>query len=350
LRVLIIVPKNIILEDTWFRELYNFGFCFSDIGMYYGKIKEYCKITITNVQNLDMILLKMFNFVIFDELHNCTERTLEILEEHDFKYRIGLSATAERSDEGHWKFMKFFDYNVFKYSPQDALTDGILNPFRFTNIGVEMDSENMDRYTELTQEINMLLRVTRLRSNSGEKERAKARLYTIINDRKQIISNYERKFSVIQTIVTKHKKDKIIVFNNYNTQTNKCYWHLLECGIKSGIVHSGLSDTERQHALDSFAKDKINVLLTSKVLDEGYNLPSIDVGIIMAGDSTEKQTIQRMGRVLRKKNKESNLYQLYILNTVEEEYGNQRALLFRQLCNGYDEYNFMLDEQEFGWS
>jgi superfamily II DNA or RNA helicase len=37
--------------------------------------------------------------------------------------------------------MKFFDYNVFKYSPKNALDDGILNPFRFSNIGVEMDIE-----------------------------------------------------------------------------------------------------------------------------------------------------------------------------------------------------------------
>ena len=66
-KTLIVVPKNVILEDTWFKELYDNGISLRDIGVYYGKIKEYSKITITNMQNLANIPLELFDAAIFDE-------------------------------------------------------------------------------------------------------------------------------------------------------------------------------------------------------------------------------------------------------------------------------------------
>ena len=66
-KILIVVPKNVILEDTWFKELYDNGISLRDIGVYYGKIKEYGKITITNMQNLANIPLELFDAAIFDE-------------------------------------------------------------------------------------------------------------------------------------------------------------------------------------------------------------------------------------------------------------------------------------------
>ena len=62
------------------------------------------------------------------------------------------------------------------------------------------------------------------------------------------------------------------------------------------------------------------------------------LAIIMAGDSSAKQTIQRMGRVLRKKNKTSTLYQVFCINTIEQKYGDERSILFRELCSEYNGY------------
>ena len=93
-------------------------------------------------------------------------------------------------------------------------------------------------------------------------------------------------------------------------------------------------------------KDKYNILLATRAVEEGYNLPKIDTGIIMACNSTKKQTIQRLGRVLRKKDKPSNLYQIYCLGTIEEQYAKERTKFFKSLCNiyNYSEYK-LCDEQ-----
>jgi len=300
-----------------------------------------------NMQNLDNIDLKRFDMACFDECHNYGTKRLLPYMEHNFKYKMGLSATVERMDGAHLKILKAFNYNIFKYSPKQALIEDILNPFIFINIGIEMDEENFERYLVLTQELNLIMQAgggfaKLMRSNTG----LKYRMLSKMNDRKQLINNYYRKFDVVKEICLKHKNDKMLIFHQYNKQTSKTYWHLLDIGIKARVIHSGISKDKRDTTLTDYKNDKFNILLSTKVLDEGYNMPSIDCGVITAGDSSAKQTIQRLGRILRKKENPSTLYQLYVRFTIEEEYAFRRAKLFRELASDYKQYNFDIDDEK----
>ena len=116
-------------------------------------------------------------------------------------------------DDKHWTIMKHFDYNVFKYIPEEALRDGVLNPFDFTNISVDMESKDFDEYLELTQEINTIIQIggsftTIMRTGSG----LKYKMLSKMNERKMLVSNYPAKFDVLKQIIDKHRKDKIIVY------------------------------------------------------------------------------------------------------------------------------------------
>lgn len=340
-KVLIVVPKNVIMETGWYKELYDAGIPLQNIGVFYGNIKEYAPVTITNMQNLENVALQIFNFVIFDELHNYGTKRLLPFVAYPFKYKLGLTATIARMDNSHYKIYKIFDYNIFKYSSQDALQEEVLNPFFFYNVGVVMSPDDYEEYDSKTQEINMILRAgggyNRIMKS---KSPLKLTMLGKMNERKDLVNNYPLKFDVVRQIVKKHKKDKVIIFNQFNKQTNNLYWELLDIGINARIIHSQIPKDIRDKTLIDFRNDKFNVLLTSKVLDEGYNLPKLDVAIIMAGDSSPKQTIQRMGRVLRKKDKESVLYQVYCMQTIEEDYGSKRADLFEQLSLDYKEITF----------
>lgn len=344
--VLIVVPKNVILEDTWFRELYNNGISLTQVGVFYGNIKEISKVTITNMQNLDRINLDIFDMIILDECHNYgTKRLLPYIRK-EFKYKIGLSATLERMDDAHYKILKIFNYNVFKYTPKQALNEGVLNPFNFYNVAVEMDEETRDRYDTLTQEINSIMMSGGgfkkiMRSSTG----LKLRMLSKMTERKELVNNYNRKFDIVKIICDKHRADKIIVFNEYNEQTSRSYWYLLDIGVRACIVHSTMPKEKREQNMIDFRNDRFSVILASRVLDEGYNLPKIDTAIIAAGNSTAKQTIQRMGRVLRRKKHHSNLFQVYCLETVEEQYALERAKMFKELCSNHKEYVYRLDEE-----
>lgn len=346
-KVLIVVPKNVILEDGWYRELYNAGVSLVDIGVYYGAVKEYAKITITNMQNIENIDFKMFDFVIWDEVHNyATDRMLEFLKA-DVKYKLGLSATLERIDKKHYKILEAFEYNLFEYGAKEALQDGVLNPFDFYNIGVEMDEETYDQYETLTQNINAMIKVGGgyskiMRSSSA----LKLKMLGLLNQRKRLVNNYPRKMDVVKKLCEKYKDDKFIIFQEYNKQTSSSYWYLLDVGVRACVVHSGIPTAKREQNLMDFKKGKYNVILASKVLDEGWNVPSVDTAIIVAGNSTSRQTIQRMGRVLRRKSKHSKLFQVYCRFTIEEEYSENRAKLFRELCSKYNSFEYNLEDEE----
>src|SRR6056297_362208 len=46
-RILVVVPKNVILETGWYKEFVDAGIPIQKIGVYYGDVKEYAQITIT---------------------------------------------------------------------------------------------------------------------------------------------------------------------------------------------------------------------------------------------------------------------------------------------------------------
>lgn len=341
--ILIVVPKNVILEKMWFPELMKHGFSMKDVGIFYGSTKECCKITITNMQNVTSLPLDLFDMIVLDECHNyATQRLFRILK-HNFRFKLGLSATLERMDKQHWEMLSYFNYHVFKYTPKEALDDGILNQFIFYNIGVNMTPDDYDEYLELTQKLNACI----LQGGSFHRIMngkagipLKMQMMKLMGERKQMVLNYYLKFEILKKVVHKHINNKILVFNEYNKQTTKCYWALLEDGIKARILHSEVPKDDREQVLNDYSNNKFNILLSTKILDEGYNLPSIDVGIIMAGNSTAKQTIQRLGRVLRKKEQMSSLYQIYVKATMEEDQAKERSKTFKDLCSEYKEYYF----------
>lgn len=347
LKVLVVVPKNVILETGWYRELYNNGIPLQKIGVYYGGTKEPNQFTLTNMQNLAKVPdIKQYDMIILDEVHNyCTSRLFPYVQ-LPFKYKLALSATIERIDNAHKKLIEIFNHNVFMYTAQEALNDGILNPFRFVDIGVEMDSPTFFQYNDLTEQINLIMTQGGGFSKIMKSENAlKFKMLGLMTERKQLVNNYERKFDVVKKICLKHKDDKILVFSQFNEQTNKFYWALLDLGLNPKVMHSNISKEKRDQTLTDYKLNKFNILLASKVLDEGFNLPSIDVGIITAGDSTEKQTIQRMGRILRKKDKLSSLYQIYCIDTIEQQYAEERGKLFKELASDYKELYYRLNQE-----
>ena len=173
------------------------------------------------MQNLDNIDMDRFQFLVFDELHNYfTTRLMEYVK-RKVKYKMGLSATIEKSDGSHWKVIQIFNYNVFKYGAKEALNDDVLNPFNYTNILVDVDSESMDRYDELTQEINLIFQVGKgFNAIMRRNDPLKYKMLSKMNDRKQLVNNYYRKFDVLKEICVRHRNDKVIVFNQFNKQWN----------------------------------------------------------------------------------------------------------------------------------
>ena len=71
--------------------------------------------------------------------------------------------------------------------------------------------------------------------------------------------------------------------------------------------------------LEGFAQGRYPVLVANRVLDEGVDLPAVKTAIVLGGLSSQRQAIQRLGRVLRKGSgrRRATLYEIVVDNTRE---------------------------------
>ncbi len=67
-------------------------------------------------------------------------------------------------------------------------------------------------------------------------------------------------------------------------------------------------------------------MVTSKVLNEGVDVPEASVAIVVSGSASQREHIQRLGRVLRKGSggKQAVLYELITRGTHEEGMSQRR--------------------------
>lgn len=336
-RILIVVPKLVILNG-WLKELYPF-FDITDIAYFNGEMKEYSKITLTTTASLSNIVLDLFDVIIADEAHNFySKRLLGILALEHWKYKLALSATLYSKNFNHLKLEKLFNFNKYKYGIKEALDDGVLNKFEWYNHEVELDDITKAEYTNLAVDIKQTLGSCGgfdgyIRLPQTDPRRAK--LNKLFDLRNKLIFNYENKFNSLIEICKENINRKIIIFNQYNLIGTKILSTLRTLGIDARIVNSQIDEREKQKRIKDYNDDKFNVLITTKMFDEGYNLPSIDTAIIFSGDSTARQTTQRVGRVLRLKDYNSKIYQIYCKDTFESKSADSRTEMFKPLAEKF---------------
>ena len=125
---------------------------------------------------------------------------------------------------------------------------------------------------------------------------------------------------MVDRLLQRHQKQRIIIFTNDNlTAYRISSLFLIPC-----ITHQ-TKIKERRVLLSQFNEGTLPVLVTSRVLNEGVDLPSAAVAIVMSGTSTVREHVQRLGRILRpSEGKMAVLYELVAKDTTEEMTSKRR--------------------------
>jgi len=75
---------------------------------------------------------------------------------------------------------------------------------------------------------------------------------------------------------------------------------------------------ERSTMIERFRSGETPVLVSSQVLDEGFDVPDADVAIVVGGTGSQRRYIQRIGRVLRPRaGKRAVVYELAVHASAE---------------------------------
>ncbi len=111
----------------------------------------------------------------------------------------------------------------------------------------------------------------------------------------------------------RHRADRALLF----TQDNATCYAVSRRFLIPAITHQ-TKIRERSEILERFGEGSYGAVVTSKVLNEGVDIPAANVAIVISGSGSVREHVQRLGRILRKRDgKRALLYELYTADTSE---------------------------------
>lgn len=246
---------------------------------------------------------KIDQMIIGDECHNLgTERLVAALP-GTVKYRLGLSATPIRQydDQGSLAIKDYFGDTVYSFDIGKAI--GVcLVPYNYFIHVCWLDDEEANAVAEITRKIRSLLG----RCNEGEETLESEEVKMLKIKRARIIEAAKSKIAQLHNVLRKlaHAEKIRSIFFCTSKQKEQI------CAVQDILVESGLrfrrvtqAESADRYTLETiicdFRSGKIDALVAKKVLDEGANIPEVENAFFLGSSTTEREWIQRRGRVLR---------------------------------------------------
>ncbi|NRB39229.1 MAG: DEAD/DEAH box helicase [Pseudomonadales bacterium] len=303
------------------------------IGVYGGGSKELKPITVITYDSAVIMMEYIgakFELIIFDECHHLPGAVnRQAAELSPAPYRLGLTATPERNDNGEQLLYQLIGPEVYRRDIKD-FGSGVLADYDTQVIDVPMNTEERIAYQQNRQQYLDFVRSNRINFSSPYGWSNFLRCCATAKDGRQVLQAYRKqkdiaasssaKFDKIWQLIQQHSGERIIIF----TALNKLAYAIGERFLLPVITHNTKA-AERKAYLDNFRQGQYTVLVTSKVLNEGIDVPEASVGIIVSGSGSVREHVQRLGRILRPcANKKAVLYELISAGSSEMNISERR--------------------------
>ncbi|MDI6886559.1 MAG: DEAD/DEAH box helicase family protein [archaeon] len=320
---LVVVP-TLELVKQWTHELEDkFGI---GIGTYSGEGHILKPITVATYDTAYLRAEELGNrflFLLFDEVHHLpSPGYANIAEMFIAPYRLGLTATYEREDGRHNDLERLVGGKVYEIGI-DKLRGTHLAEYTTRKIVTDLTEDEREEYekhyaifADFLKEKHLILRSPKdfrlLVMRSGRDPKAREALLAR-NRARHIALNSQSKLQALSEIVENHFGDRMIIF----TEHNSLVYAISREFLIPAITHTTPKE-ERAEILDNFQTGKYTSIVTSKVLEEGIDVPEASVGVILSGSGSKREYKQRLGRILRKKEgKLAILYEIVSKGTTE---------------------------------
>ena len=327
---LIVVPTLDLMEQWVSRLESAFGMA---IGMLGGGTRELGDITVSTYESA---LLTMefhgnrFGFLIVDECHHLPGATYQQLARMCLApFRLGLTATPERDDGGETVLEEILGPICYRRDI-DELEGDVLSPYRTIRLEVDLDADEMAAYRAHRETYVAFLR--RHRINMGNRN-GWNRFLTLCGRQpegreafdaylaqKRIARTSRAKYRLLWELIKRHAGERMLIF----TADNATAYAIGTRFVLPVLTHH-TKVTERRAFLEAFRDGRYPVLVTSRVLNEGVDVPHASVGVVVSGSGSIREHVQRLGRILRPvAGKKAVLYELVSAQTSESHTSERR--------------------------
>ena len=258
----------------------------NEFGKIYGGLKEIDKSMIfASIQSLrncyNEFKPSFFDYIIVDEFHHSmSDSYLKTLSYFNPKFLLGLTATPKRMDGKD--ILSLCDYNVVdEIGIKEALEEDLIVPFHY--FGVNDYMINYDNIPYKNGKYNEKILLQNL----------------LLNTRTDYIVEKINKFGFDGDKLSAVAFCQNIehAFFMKEEFTNK--------GYKSAVITANTSSNDRVKILEKFKNKKIEILCVVDILNEGIDIPTINLLLFLRPTMSSTIFIQQIGRGLRKaKNKD----------------------------------------------
>jgi len=325
-----IVLPTIDLMNQWYDLLTdNFGIA---VGVLGGGMHEIKDVTVSTYDSAYIYMDRYgdkFKFLIFDEIHHLPAPKYSIIPEMSVApYRLGLTATYERLDGQEIILERLIGKEITATTIKE-LRGKHLAEFEVIRVRVELTPEEKKTYERLKENVSRFIKESKLPLYGKNLDKffkksvfdpsARRALFSN-NIAKKISLSSINKIEILEALIKRHFKDKVIIFSELNEVT----YEISRRFLVPALTHE-IKTVERKRILDKFKKGEYRIIAASKVLNEGVDVPDANVGIILSGSGSSREQIQRLGRILRKKEgKKAVLYEIVTKGTIESSLSRRR--------------------------
>lgn len=293
-------------------------------------------------------LTKFFDnyLLVGDEVHWLGAPSLQNALNPEANFRLGLSATPDRhfDDEGTSALRQYFgEESVYTFDLKSALewenedgTVGVLAPYYYFPVFVELTPEEDEKYSKMTRMLG-ILQAKKVKTAKDYQDIESLRIR-----RADIAKSAENKLPALQNLLVELGSDlqQCLIYCATFNQMDAAMAIARQTGIDTSSRITGLEAaskseyfkgrSQREHILSSFAAGRHGVLFAIDCLDEGVDVPSAETGIILASSGNPKEFIQRRGRLMRRSpetGKESaKIYDMVVLQAKNNTPENLRRI------------------------
>lgn len=311
----LIITTNISAVHQWIDELLDKTNLTRDkIAEYSGESKTIKQVTVATYQVLtwrpdkegpyphfSIFHERPWGLIIYDEVHMLPAPVFRVVADLQAVRRVGLTATLVREDGCEGYVFSLVGPKRYDVPWKELERDRWIATAECVEVRIDLPA-----YQEIDYAV------------AGTREKHK------------IASMNPEKLPVVSQIIKKFPDDKILVIGQYLQQLDEIVKDL-GCPIITGKTPT----VERDRIYNDFREGKIRVLVVSKVANFAIDLPDASLAIQVSGTfGSRQEEAQRLGRILRPKERKSRFFTLITRNTVEEEFGSNRQKFLAE--QGYE--------------
>lgn len=273
-------------------------------------------ITITTIQTLNRLsekdlemLSTKFGLIIQDEMHHCPASSYSISLAFQAKYRLGLTATPERSD-GLGHVMTLY-YGDFAYKYKNKVNDKDILPVKVIPVTAPVyfdpicTQQTNGKWLIATDEDLKAGESTVLKKNQSRISNINLNYkpdLAYANIDNAVIQNEDLQRDVVKRITEEHKQGhSVVVFFSQKAHV-KLFYDLLKPVLKDKVFtyYGDNSEKENERVLETAEKIRDTVTLTTYAkATEGTNVKQWEVEFLVSSINNGKNVEQAIGRIRR---------------------------------------------------